>query len=81
VLRGPRHPYTRGLLDSLPGVAAPGEELTQIPGLPPTLAALPLGCAFNPRCRRADVACQEAPETTIAGARGWRCHHPLEGRV
>jgi peptide/nickel transport system ATP-binding protein len=77
VLRGPRHPYTRGLLDSLPARAAPGRELTQIPGLPPTLAALPSGCAFHPRCPRADAACGEAPETTMAGVRGWRCHHPL----
>jgi peptide/nickel transport system ATP-binding protein len=77
VLRAPRHPYTRGLLDSLPARAAPGQDLAQIPGLPPTLASLPAGCAFNPRCPRADDACREAPETTMAGARGWRCHHPL----
>ncbi|TWT13003.1 ABC transporter ATP-binding protein [Reyranella sp. CPCC 100927] len=77
VLRAPRHPYTGGLLDSLPSRAAPGQTLQQIPGLPPTLAALPAGCAFHPRCARADVACQVAPETTLAGTRGWRCHHPL----
>jgi peptide/nickel transport system ATP-binding protein len=78
VLRGPRHPYTRGLLDSLPARAAPGKELTQIPGAPPTLASLPAGCAFNPRCRYADAVCGTAPETTMAGQRGWRCHHPLD---
>jgi peptide/nickel transport system ATP-binding protein len=78
VLRGPRHPYTRGLLDSLPARAAPGQELTQIPGLPPTLAALPSGCAFHPRCPRADAACGAPPATTTAGPRGWRCHHPLD---
>ncbi|HKU98079.1 MAG TPA: ABC transporter ATP-binding protein [Vineibacter sp.] len=77
VLRAPRHPYTGGLLDSLPARAAPGQPLQQIPGLPPTLAALPHGCAFHPRCARADVACQTAPEITSADARGWRCHHPL----
>jgi peptide/nickel transport system ATP-binding protein len=79
VLRAPRHPYTRGLLDSLPSRAAPGRELAQIPGLPPSLAALPSGCAFAPRCARADPACEMAPDMTTAGARGWRCHHPLEG--
>jgi peptide/nickel transport system ATP-binding protein len=78
VLRAPRHPYTRGLLDSLPARAAPGQELVQIPGLPPTLAALPPGCAFSPRCPRADSVCGAAPETTMASTRGWRCHHPLD---
>jgi peptide/nickel transport system ATP-binding protein len=81
VLRAPRHPYTQGLLNSLPARAAPGQELAQIQGQPPSLAALPAGCAFNPRCVYADAACREAPATTPAGARGWRCHHPLEGRA
>ena len=81
VLRAPRHPYTQGLLNSLPARAAPGEELAQIQGQPPSLAALPAGCAFNPRCTRADVVCGEAPPVTPSGARGWRCHHPLEGRA
>jgi peptide/nickel transport system ATP-binding protein len=79
VLRMPRHPYTQGLLNSLPARAAPGEELAQIPGQPPSLAALPTGCAFSPRCPRADAVCKEAPAMTQAEARGWRCHHPLEG--
>lgn len=47
----PRHPYTRGLLDSLPRVdAAEGESLRSIPGSPPSLLAPPAGCAFHPRC-------------------------------
>jgi peptide/nickel transport system ATP-binding protein len=79
VLRMPRHPYTQGLLNSLPARAHPGEELVQIPGQPPSLAALPIGCAFSPRCPRADAVCKEAPAMTQAEARGWRCHHPLEG--
>jgi peptide/nickel transport system ATP-binding protein len=79
VLRMPRHPYTQGLLNSLPSRAAPGEELVQIPGQPPSLAALPVGCAFSPRCPRADAVCKEAPAMTHVEARGWRCHHPLEG--
>jgi peptide/nickel transport system ATP-binding protein len=77
VLRTPRHPYTSGLLESLPARAAPGQALRQIPGMPPTLAALPAGCAYQPRCPHADAACEAAPETTMAGTRGWRCHHPL----
>ncbi len=77
VLRAPRHPYTRGLLDSLPMRAEPGQELAQIPGAPPSLAALPPGCPFHPRCPSADAICQTAPATTASGGRGWRCHHPL----
>ncbi|TXL82265.1 ABC transporter ATP-binding protein [Vineibacter terrae] len=79
VLRAPRHPYTSGLLDSLPARAEPGAMLRQIPGLPPTLAALPPGCAFQPRCPRADSLCGMAPQVTLTGVRGWRCHHPLDG--
>jgi peptide/nickel transport system ATP-binding protein len=77
VLRQPRHHYTQGLLNSLPSRAAPGELLTQISGLPPSLGALPPGCAFHPRCPRADAACLAAPETSRHDRRSWRCHHPL----
>jgi peptide/nickel transport system ATP-binding protein len=81
VLRGPQHPYTQGLLNSLPSRASPGQELTQITGLPPSLAALPPGCAFHPRCPRADGICLTAPEVTRGGPRSWRCHHPLHGAL
>ncbi|MFJ5926121.1 ABC transporter ATP-binding protein [Kitasatospora sp. NPDC092948] len=48
---GPRHPYTRGLLDSLPRLdAEDGTDLRAIPGTPPSLLAPPAGCAFHPRC-------------------------------
>ncbi|WP_035851336.1 ABC transporter ATP-binding protein [Kitasatospora azatica] len=46
----PRHPYTRGLLDSLPRLDAEGEALRAIPGTPPSLLSPPPGCAFQPRC-------------------------------
>src|SRR5262249_41620798 len=49
IFREPRHPYTRGLLASIPG-GAPGGRLRAIEGSVPLLGALPLGCAFNPRC-------------------------------
>lgn len=78
VLRQPRHPYTRGLLGSLPQFSAPGQMLAQIPGGPPPLDALPLGCAFAPRCAQAQPRClQEPPEHTVQAPRAWRCHHPL----
>jgi oligopeptide transport system ATP-binding protein len=56
--RDPRHPYTRGLLASVPRLDAPtGTRLVPIEGSPPDLAALPPGCAFAPRCRIAEAAC------------------------
>ncbi len=77
VLRRPRHPYTRGLLNSLPSIAEPGAELKQIPGMTPSLARLPPGCAFAPRCAHADEACMVAPGITRDRDRRFRCHHPL----
>jgi peptide/nickel transport system ATP-binding protein len=77
VLRSPRHHYTQGLLDSLPARAEPGRDLVQIPGSTPSLLALPPGCAFAPRCPRADAACGVMPELVAEGARQHRCWHPL----
>ncbi|MBP6501138.1 MAG: ABC transporter ATP-binding protein [Rhodoferax sp.] len=77
VLRRPHHPYTQGLIDSLPSRAAPGKDLLQIPGSTPSLTALPTGCAFKDRCAHATVVCDTAPAQTIAAPRTWRCHHPL----
>ena len=61
VLDQPAHPYTRGLLDSIPGNNVRGRPLAQIPGLAPPLLDLPSGCAFRARCPRADDACLTAP--------------------
>ena len=77
VLRDPRHPYTQGLLNSLPSIAEPGAVLNQIPGTMPQLSKLPEGCAFAPRCGYADAICGLAPGMTHEGARGFRCHHPI----
>jgi len=56
--RTPRHPYTCGLLASVPRLDGPaGQRLVPIDGAPPDLAALPAGCAFAPRCTRAEPAC------------------------
>ncbi|MFN3937019.1 MAG: ABC transporter ATP-binding protein [Gemmobacter sp.] len=78
VLRAPRHPYTRGLLDSLPATAAPGQDLRQIPGQAPSLLALPPGCAFAPRCPRASDRCAARPPLVAEGSRAAACWHPLE---
>ena len=77
VLRAPRHPYTRGLLDSLPALAQRGQDLRQIPGTTPSLAKLPPGCAFRPRCSWSSTACLTAPAPSYDGVRGYRCHHPI----
>ena len=80
LLDRPAHPYTRGLMiDSIPSAAARGRRLVPIRGMTPSLAHLPDGCAFAPRCARADGACTQRPEMrSVAGARPVRCHHPLE---
>ncbi|MCZ9346948.1 ABC transporter ATP-binding protein [Streptomyces sp. TRM76130] len=54
----PAHPYTRGLLDSIPRLDQKGQELYAIKGLPPNLLRTPSGCAFNPRCPRARDICR-----------------------
>ena len=77
VLRRPHHPYTQGLIDSLPSRAAPGRDLLQIPGSTPSLTALPSGCAFKDRCAHASAACDIEPQPSDEQARTWRCHHPL----
>ncbi|MFE6872605.1 ABC transporter ATP-binding protein [Kitasatospora sp. NPDC057692] len=54
----PAHPYTRGLLNSIPRLDQKGQELYAIQGLPPSLLRIPDGCAFNPRCDRAQDVCR-----------------------
>jgi peptide/nickel transport system ATP-binding protein len=78
VLRNPHHPYSRGLLESLPSRAEPGRDLVQIPGSTPSLLRLAEGCAFRPRCREATDICRTMPVLERHGDRAWRCHHPLE---
>ncbi|MEP3245639.1 MAG: ABC transporter ATP-binding protein [Sneathiella sp.] len=78
VLDNPRHPYTEGLIGSVPSRNKRGQPLTQIPGMTPSLLNLPHGCAFRERCNYADPACETAPEITLDGARQIRCHHKVE---
>ncbi len=77
VLDNPVHPYTVGLLGSVPGHNTRGERLFQIPGMTPSLLNLPTGCAFQARCPRADEACTTEPDITQPVAdRNVRCFHP-----
>ncbi|MFC5140851.1 ABC transporter ATP-binding protein [Actinomycetospora rhizophila] len=66
----PAHPYTRGLMDSVPRVDdVAGAPLRPIPGLPPSLSAIPNGCPFHPRCAHAqDVCTDEVPALREVGS-------------
>ena len=77
VLEAPRHPYTQGLIASVPQLEARGQPLRQIPGAFSPLANVS-GCAFAPRCERASPACQTEPElAATADGRLLRCHNPV----
>jgi peptide/nickel transport system ATP-binding protein len=68
VIHRPRHPYTLGLMGSIPSIVDERERLTQIDGAMPRLTAIPAGCAFHPRCPRAFERCaRERPELIDAG--------------
>jgi peptide/nickel transport system ATP-binding protein len=78
----PRHPYTRGLLSSIPVPGrTPGARLVPIPGTVPSLAAMPPGCAFAPRCAHADAACRQ-PVGLHDATHSHRvaCWHPMGSR-
>jgi peptide/nickel transport system ATP-binding protein len=78
VIERPLHPYTRGLIGSVPSHNRRGSRLTQIPGLPPSLMHLPAGCAFRPRCGRASAECHAEPaERSIGHGHSLRCFHPV----
>ena len=83
VLERPGHPYTRGLLESLPSRNPRGQPLAQIPGMTPNLLRLPKGCPFAPRCAavRADCQIEPPPETRPLAERRLRCFHPVLDEV
>jgi peptide/nickel transport system ATP-binding protein len=78
VLDAPLHPYTQGLIGSVPSRNRRGSPLAQIPGMAPRLMDLPPGCAFRARCARAAENCLAMPELKEYSAnRSVRCFHPL----
>ena len=77
VLAHPLHPYTAGLIASVPAWTVPGERLVPIPGLPPLAGAAPSGCAFRTRCPRAAPVCAEAPPAVPRAGGFALCHFPL----
>ncbi|MFE5492761.1 ABC transporter ATP-binding protein [Streptomyces virginiae] len=79
IYKAPAHPYTRGLLDSIPRLDQKGQELYAIKGLPPNLLRIPPGCAFNPRCPMAQEVCRSDvpplyPVTESPVPRSSACH-------
>ena len=80
VIHRPAHPYTVGLMGSIPSMDEDRERLLQIDGSMPRLNAIPPGCAFNPRCTRAGERChRERPELMNAGATRAACWLVHEG--
>ena len=79
VLERPIHPYTAGLIGSVPSRNKRGAPLAQIPGMAPSLISVPPGCPFNPRCPRASAICRTVMPgpTPYPHERAARCHHPL----
>ncbi|WP_026402312.1 ABC transporter ATP-binding protein [Actinomadura rifamycini] len=80
IFRAPRHPYTRGLLDSLPRMDEDADELTPIPGAPPAPGEVTAGCPFAPRCAMVRDRCRtERPEFAPTGpGRTSACHFHAE---
>lgn len=74
VLYNPQHPYTQGLIQCLPKLNAEKQRLYQIPGVMPSLLALPEGCYFSDRCPYADEECLAYPPTKTVESRLVSCH-------
>lgn len=82
LVRHPFHPYTKGLLESIPRLSGErSRRLPQIPGMVPSLFDLPPGCSFAPRCGYATDLCRhEAPRMrAVAPGRTVSCHNPVQG--
>ena len=78
VLDRPLHPYTNGLIGSVPSRTPRGERLRGIPGMTPNVLNLPIGCAFRTRCERATARCEaDPPEYMAAEGHAHRCFHPM----
>ncbi|WJY33427.1 ABC transporter ATP-binding protein [Streptomyces sp. P9-2B-1] len=77
IYQAPAHPYTKGLLRSIPRLDQKGQELYAIKGLPPNLLHIPPGCAFHPRCPMAQAVCRTdvPPLYTVDEERRSACHY------
>lgn len=71
----PGHPYTRGLIASIPDMMVEKDRLFSIEGAPPALGRLPAGCAFNPRCTHAQEICRrQPPPVRVSDGHSAACH-------
>jgi len=79
LIEAPAHPYTRGLIDSIPDLGNRHERLKQIPGTVPDIRNLPQGCNFRDRCPRAQALCAEIEPDLMPqrGSLSAACHFPL----
>jgi oligopeptide/dipeptide ABC transporter ATP-binding protein len=76
LLRAPRHPYTQGLIRSIPKPEARGKRLEEIKGAVPRPGHWPQGCRFHPRCSSAFAPCpvEEPARTVVSATQSARCH-------
>jgi len=82
IINKPKHPYTQGLLKSIPGGFQSGTRLNQIPGMMPTLTDIPPGCAFHPRCGVSTAVCEmETPLLVSTGERDQMIACHMLGKV
>ena len=78
IVEKPRHPYTKGLLESIVGTENRGSPLATITGAPPDLMNLPSGCSFAPRCQKAQSKCtSQTPELETKNATSFACWNPV----
>ena len=73
VYTNPKHPYTRGLFDSIPKMDVDDERLSPIPGLAPNSTALPSGCYFHPRCKYCQERCREQSPAMKGDTHQYKC--------
>lgn len=81
VLTDPHHPYTAGLIASVPSQNKRGEPLHQIRGMTPAINRLPQGCSFRTRCDRATDRCLVMPDLIPENDRSFRCIHPVTKEI
>jgi peptide/nickel transport system ATP-binding protein len=75
IFRHPNHPYSKALLDAVPVIDKPNQELNSIPGSPPNLVDPPKGCRFSPRCKYSIEICQKTPPKQEKTSSGYtECH-------
>lgn len=80
VYLNPRHPYTRGLFDSIPKLDESCDRLIPIEGMTPNMAEPPTGCFFHPRCKYCQEKCKvQSPESVLmeGGSHRYKCFYPL----